>query len=599
MRRSFFLLGFISSVILLLAVGYYAYRSYDIFEKDAALVEKAHQVEIQINKLVTFPKSITIYVRGAYITGNFDELLQRMEKAQFREYHMLDSLVKQNKRQAENSHMLFRLLNKHNTLAHKVMEIMVNEKAAKDSLQILIRKEEAALDSIKIVAESMRNEEYRQLQNRRSRLETANPTPVALAALTLLSLGIIAALYMEISDLLRKNEKGAADLRSRLSDLNVEFQKRTSAEELLRGVLNTSPCGIVAFEAVRNDRKKITDFRCVLANNMAAEIMRIPQPELLEKSLLSTYPGSQNSGLLNMYINVVETGTILRTEKHFNYDGFDSWFDITAVKRNDGLVMTFSDITIIKKHEKEILKKTRELQKSNEDLEHFAYIASHDLQEPLRKVRSFGDRLVKLYGNTLEERGRDFIARMINGAERMDILINDLLKFSRISRTELLLQNVNLNQVLHEVCEDLNPISAKVHTQIKFNSLPSVMGDPVQLHQLFQNLISNAIKYARHDVSPRIEISASHTENEKTPTNSHKRRYWKIEVKDNGIGFDPKYKEQIFIIFQRLHGRTEYSGTGIGLSICQKIVFNHGGLIEADSIPGEGSVFTIYLPANG
>jgi signal transduction histidine kinase len=227
----------------------------------------------------------------------------------------------------------------------------------------------------------------------------------------------------------------------------------------------------------------------------------------------------------------------------------------------------------------------RELTRSNADLEQFASIASHDLQEPLRKVRTFTEQLSVMDGDALSERGRVYLARTASAAARMQNLIEDLLRFSRVATHGRPFTTVDLQIVAAEVIDDLE---AQVETSgalIHVDELPTVMADPLQMRQLLQNLISNAIKFRRADMPPEVWIGSERTDN-----------YVKITVRDNGIGFEPQYARRIFRVFERLHGRSEYAGTGIGLALCRKIVERHGGTIAADGDPGIGATFTVTLP---
>ncbi|MBL6449509.1 CHASE3 domain-containing protein [Fulvivirga sp. 29W222] len=264
---------------------------------------------------------------------------------------------------------------------------------------------------------------------------------------------------------------------------------------------------------------------------------------------------------------------------------------------------TVQDITRQKKFEHELLLKNQELKKSNENLEQFAYVASHDLQEPLRKIRAFGDRLVTKYAETLDERGLDYVSRMQGAAERMQSLIDDLLKYSRVARNIKSFAKVELNEVVDEVLGDLEVRIREHHAEIMVDQLPVIDGDNMQLRQLFQNLISNAIKFTPDDRSPLIIIKGKCIKGaeikEQFDVNSNPMEYFvEIKIKDNGIGFDSKYAERIFNIFERLHGRNQFKGTGIGLAISQKVVQNHGGIIKASSKKGDGATFTIILPIN-
>lgn len=233
-----------------------------------------------------------------------------------------------------------------------------------------------------------------------------------------------------------------------------------------------------------------------------------------------------------------------------------------------------------------------ELKNSNAELEQFAYVASHDLQEPLRKIRAFGDRLQSKCGDTLDEQGRDYVTRMQSAAGRMQKLIESLLTFSRVSSNKQPLVPVDLNEVSQEVISDLETRIQESGGTVRILDLPTLDADPIQIHQLLQNLIGNGIKYRHEDTAPVIEVSAEITAHGGVAGGSSCR----IQVRDNGIGFDPEFADQIFGIFQRLHGRGEYEGTGVGLAICRKIAERHGGTISAEGRPGEGATFTVVLP---
>jgi PAS domain S-box-containing protein len=241
----------------------------------------------------------------------------------------------------------------------------------------------------------------------------------------------------------------------------------------------------------------------------------------------------------------------------------------------------------------------QELTDSNSNLEQFAYAASHDMQEPLRKIQSFSSRLQSQYSDALDENGSFMLNRIQDAARRMSLLIDDLLTYSRLSNRMGDFEIVDLNKIIAEVTSDLEIGIQEQNASIETHNLSVVHGHPRQLVQLFQNLISNAIKYRKPDVSPVISITETHPDQEALsgiPYLLRNRGYSKITIQDNGIGFDEKYVERIFQMFQRLHGKSEYSGSGIGLASCKKVVQNHNGYITAQSVPGEGSSFIIYLP---
>ncbi|MEV4706362.1 ATP-binding protein [Actinoplanes sp. NPDC049316] len=227
-----------------------------------------------------------------------------------------------------------------------------------------------------------------------------------------------------------------------------------------------------------------------------------------------------------------------------------------------------------------------ELHRLNQDLEQFAYVASHDLQEPLRKVASFCQMLQRRYAGSLDDRAQQYIGFAVDGATRMQQLINDLLAFSRIGRLYDASRLVDLDDVLDGVEQTLGLSIAEAGARISRPPLPTVMGDPTLLTMLWQNLLGNAVKFRHPERAPHIEITAAQAEGR-----------WTFAVRDNGIGVDPEFAEKIFVIFQRLHPREAYAGTGIGLAICKKIVEHHGGTIRLDAAHSPGACLTFTLPA--
>jgi signal transduction histidine kinase len=237
------------------------------------------------------------------------------------------------------------------------------------------------------------------------------------------------------------------------------------------------------------------------------------------------------------------------------------------------------------------------LERSNKELQDFASVASHDLQEPLRKIQAFSDRLRSRCMHTIDEQGRDYLDRIQNAAGRMQTLINDLLTYARVATKARPFVTTDLVSVTREVVSDLEARIEQVHGHVEVGELPSVEADPLQVRQLMQNLIGNSLKYHRPDVRPVVSIYGHHlSEGVCQPQGAAAGPYCQILVEDNGIGFEEVYAEKIFAIFQRLHGRTEYEGTGVGLAVCRKIVERHGGTITARSTPGKGSTFVVTLP---
>lgn len=237
-----------------------------------------------------------------------------------------------------------------------------------------------------------------------------------------------------------------------------------------------------------------------------------------------------------------------------------------------------------KRTEAALARRSEELSRSNAELEQFAYVASHDLQEPLRMVSSFTQLLARRYSDVFDAKAREHTGYVVDGAKRMQMLIQDLLAYSRVGTQTKALAPTDFAIIVRTAINNLREAIAESGAKVTYNSLPTLPADDTQMVQLFQNLIANAVKF-RGEQSPRIEITAEQAEGN-----------WKFAVKDNGIGIDPRYSDRIFMIFQRLHNRREYPGTGIGLALCKKIVDRHGGKIWVESEPGQGSTFLFTLP---
>ncbi|MEZ4385462.1 MAG: ATP-binding protein, partial [Nannocystaceae bacterium] len=299
---------------------------------------------------------------------------------------------------------------------------------------------------------------------------------------------------------------------------------------------------------------------------------------------------------------VVATGESLTYETRVTYpDGSVGNFQsrlgpIRGAKGIIGVVLVTRDITLQRRAEaarrvaeKSLREYMFQLERSNSELERFASVASHDLQEPLRKIQAFSERLSRKYAEGLPQTGQDYIARMQDAARRMQNLINDLLMFSRLSTKGRSNSEIDLDKLLASVVSDLEVRIEESGGKVECGPLPTIEGDRTRMRQLFQNLIANAIKFRRAEAAPVVTISAE-VEGEGAAAIAT------IRVVDNGIGIEPRYRERIFGIFERLHGRGKYDGTGIGLAICRKICEQHGGSIDVADGGEHGTAFIIKIP---
>lgn len=387
-----------------------------------------------------------------------------------------------------------------------------------------------------------------------------------------------------------------------LTILDISDRKQAQLDlarqtDQLTAIFESSLNSIIALKAIRDDNGLPVDFLMEAANGATLAMTGRTPAEIVGTRLLTTFPGISEAGFLALYQRVVSSGNPERATQYYrDENGLEAWFEVSAVRQGiDRVVVTFSDVTAAQQVQ-------LQLRESNQSLEEFAGVASHDLQEPLRKVQQFGNLLAQEYGPQLGESGRDLIQRMQSAADRMSVLIRDLLAYSRLSSQPKTTGSLNLNVLVSEVLTDLETRVADKNAIIVVDQLPVLKkGNALTMRQMMQNLIANALKFSRPGLPPYIRISAEQVQAKQVTAPLPKPQanaYWAIQVADNGIGFDDKYKDQIFGAFQRLHSRkSAYSGTGIGLAIVKKVVEQHQGAIEARGKVGEGSTFTIYLPA--
>jgi PAS domain S-box-containing protein len=318
------------------------------------------------------------------------------------------------------------------------------------------------------------------------------------------------------------------------------------------------------------------DWRFTHVNEHAAGLIDREPDELTGRSFWEVFPEQDDGPLREKFDEAMRSQEPLDFDRHD--EELDAWLEYNVYPSESGLSVYIQDITDRREYQ-------RKLEESNERLEQFAHAASHDLQEPLRMVSSYLQLIERRYGDELDEEGREYLQFAVDGADRMREMIDSLLGYSRVQTQGQALEPIDLDDVLEEALASLGKRIDERDAEITAESLPRVRGDAGQLHQVFQNLLDNAIEYAG-DARPRVHVSAERMGDR-----------WVIAVEDEGIGIDPGESDRIFEVFERLHTAEEYEGTGIGLALCERLVERHGGEMWVDSEPGEGSTFSFTLPA--
>jgi PAS domain S-box-containing protein len=365
----------------------------------------------------------------------------------------------------------------------------------------------------------------------------------------------------------------------------VERALRES-EERYRSLFESMDEGFAFCEMLYDQEGKPLDFRYLNVNPAFGKLTGLPIERVIGRTVKEVIPGIEPFWI-EVFDRITQSGRSERIQNPVaelgrHYEAY-SWRSAPGC-----FAVVFNDATERKHAEEALYRTVEELRRSNQELEQFAYITSHDLQEPLRQVRSFTQLLRERYGDKLEGKAAEYMQFVTEGTSRMLALVHDLLVYSRVGAREARRQPVLCQVALNRALANLETSIAESNARITYDELPCVVAEPTQMAQLFQNLVGNAIKFHRDSVPPEIQIGARRDGGN-----------WLFWVKDNGVGIDPQYHNKVFLIFQRLHGRRKYAGTGIGLAICKRIVEQHGGRIWLDSEEGQGATFYFTLPREG
>lgn len=386
------------------------------------------------------------------------------------------------------------------------------------------------------------------------------------------------------------NQNLESKVRDRTRQLEIKNHALIEQTEFSRNILDSSVDLIAVFD---------TEFRFVTLNRRGEETYKVTSEEIIGKRIFDIFPQTIETGMIDD-LKKAAKGEFVR---HINYKSgvtkrhYENFY--VPLKDKDGninrIVAIAHDITDIMQANEKLQSLNTELEKSNRELEQFAYVASHDLQEPLRKIQTFTE-LAVIHMKEPEVFNK-YLAKVSSSAQRMTELIKAVLNYSRLSKAENEFVEVNLNSILQSIYVDLELLIQENHAIIRNDKLPVTFGIPLQLHQLFYNLITNSLKF--NERRPEISIKSEYVKGKDIPDVegiAAERDYIKIIFSDNGIGFDQKFAEKVFSIFQRLHSDKRIEGTGIGLAVCKKVVENHQGFITVNSEPKVGTTFFVYLP---
>ena len=575
------------ALAILSAIVFITWKSADVFLTTAGLVAKGRGTLELAERLMRHIMEMESARRGFMMSGN-QTLAQEYERAH---NDAIESIASLRLETADRLDQTVRV-NRIDVLLQRVVEIETREIAERRKSPPKsgppLTAQSSADDLIPEIREIHFDLEHNERVLLAERAESAqgyeqfaNFVMIAGPAITLLAIGGTGLLLLRDAGRRQRAEEALAQQATLLSNImdampDHVFVKDTQGRYIMHNRAHRLYLGLRATETIEG--------RTVF--------------DLFPKDLADRYHADD--------VYVLETGAPIRNREEPARPTSPNvaWLATTKMPlRNPagrviGIVCVSSDITARKEADEKLKRFAEKLERSNAELDSFASVASHDLQEPLRKIQAFGDRLRAKCGDQIGEQGRDYLARMQNASERMQVLIQDLLKLSRIASRAQPFTPCLLGKIVADVLTDLEVRIEEKNARIEVAELPTIDADPLQMRQLFQNLIVNALKFQKPGVAPVVTISceietAAGSEIPGAPRGS---KICRISVRDNGIGFDQKFADQIFVVFQRLHTRLEYEGTGIGLAVCRKITDRHGGAIVAKGAEGEGATFTVTLP---
>lgn len=568
---AFFILIFLASV---------TYRHIKELDKISDSIINTYEISIELGQLISHIKDAETGHRG-YIITNDSLYLEPFISARNKINHSFQTLNNTVKHDAKKQERLKRIYD----LVDKRFSFFKNRFSSKKEFNTDFKDGKLVMDSLRTEIDSMLSTENK-LLNLKGKLYKNNNsnTPLIIFSTFLISILILGLGYLRII----KNYK---DLMNQNIRLKI-FDESSKQAEIL------GKYGSWMFN--------LEDRTFNYSDNKFRLLGSIPQSYLPTfENLLDNIHPEDKEILSDAFEQIEENESFpLIRYRIIKKNTLDiRYFRTTArifIDRlgHKNVLGTTQDITE-DYHKTQLIKlRNKELEQNNKELTEFNHVASHDLQEPLRKIQTFISRIEDREKESLSQTTKGYFEKIQEASNRMRILIDDLLQYSRTNRSENKFEITNLNTIANNAISELSENIAEKKAEIIFENLHEVHGIPFQLEQLFINIIGNSLKYSKKDVHPVITITSSKVKGSKTPilNDNSKREYIKITFKDNGLGFEQKYAEKIFLLFNRLHDKNEFPGTGVGLAICKKIIENHKGYIFAKGLPNQGATFKIYLP---